>query len=130
MLSIAVTTFGQNNDQKNKLSFHSFSITLLEVYDGNNYTVGGGAITGDLSFASGKSIFTFSGSVGQSFYTLGFVFNAFQQLNILYGREFKLNDWFLLTLMLELGFYFIMNQEIGFFLIVPVQNISKKLEFH
>jgi len=90
IFSIGAITFGQNTDQKHKLSFRSFSITPIEVYFNSNS--GGGAITGDLSFSSGKNIFTFSGSIGEEFVIWG-TSDTFQQLNILYGREYKLNDW-------------------------------------
>ena len=83
-------TFAQNTTQKDKLSFHSFSITPLEVFF--NEFSGGAAISGDLSYAVNKNIFTFSATTGAEVAFWGRA-PSYNQLNILYGREFKIKKW-------------------------------------
>lgn len=81
---IGFMVFTQNKTQKDKLSFHSFSVTPLEVFFTDNS--GGLSITGELSYAINSSIFTFSATAGEelSFWGRGF---RYQQINMLYGRE-------------------------------------------
>jgi len=100
---ICIIGYAQNEANKDKLSYHSFSLTPLEVFFNNNS--GGLAITGDLSYAYYKNIFTFSASIGEelAFFGRG---NRFQQLNILYGREFKLKEWFFIDTHAGIGVFF------------------------
>ena len=85
--------FTQNSRQKDKLSFHSFSITPLETFFIKHS--GGASITGDVSYAYNRNIFTFSATVGEelSFWGRGF---RYQQISILYGRELGLSKRFFL----------------------------------
>ena len=90
MFMICVITFGQNTNQKSKFIFHSFSITPLEIFI-SKYS-GGAAISGDLSYSANKNIFTFSATTGADIAFYGRT-TSYNQLNILYGREFSLTKW-------------------------------------
>ncbi len=85
---IGFMAFTQNIIRKDKLSFHSFSITPLEVFFIDNS--GGVSITGELSYAFNKNIFTFSATAGEelSIWSRGF---RYQQISMLYGREIGLS---------------------------------------
>ena len=79
--------FSQDKTQKDKLSFNSFSITPLEVFFTNNS--GGVSITGEISYAYNKGIFTFSATAGEEFTIWGRGFR-YQQISMLYGSELSL----------------------------------------
>jgi hypothetical protein len=83
---VGTLSYAQSTTPPDKLSFHSFSITPLEVFFYKNS--GGLAITGELSYAISENIFTLSASFGEEFWG-----PEIQQFNILYGRELKLKDW-------------------------------------
>lgn len=92
---IGSMAFSQDAVKNNKLAFNSFSVTPLEVYF-TDYS-GGVAITGELGYKIGRNILTLSGSYGEEFVIWGNP-DTFQQLNILYGREFEiLNHFFIDT---------------------------------
>lgn len=84
-----VVTFAQNTTQKDKLSYHFFSLTPLEVFF-TDFS-GGLAITGELGYAVGQNLFIISGSIGEEYAIWGRG-HRFQQLNLLYGREFEIVD--------------------------------------
>jgi len=90
-------------ESKDKLSFHSFSITPLEIFFSDNS--GGFALSADLSYALRKNIFTFSGSIGEEFTIWGRA-KGFKQLNFMYGREFELIDWLFIDTHAGLGVLF------------------------
>lgn len=107
---ISAIAFAQNAINNDKLSYHSFSLTPLEVFLTDND--GGLAITGELSFSYRKNIFTFSASSGETlaFFGKG---DAFQQLNLLYGREFKLKKWFFIDTHAGIGLFFYNHNHSG-----------------
>ena len=111
----------QNTTQKDKLSFHSFSITPLEVFF-TDYS-GGGAITGDISFAANKNIFTFSATAGEELAIWGRG-DRFQQLNILYGRELKLKEWLFIDAHAGVGL-FLYNTHSSHFTEIGIPLITK-----
>jgi len=100
---MCIIVFAQNKAQKDKLSFHSFSITPIEVFF--NEFSGGVAITGDLSYAVNKNIFTFSATTGSEIAFFGRA-TSYNQLNILYGREFKLKKWLFVDTHAGIGLFF------------------------
>jgi hypothetical protein len=95
---ISAAVFAQNTIQKDKLKFHSFSITPLEVFLAENS--GGIAITGELSYAISQNIFTLSVFMGSEFWG-----PERQQFNVLYGRELKLRDWFFIDFSAGAGLF-------------------------
>jgi len=93
MFLIGLIAFAQDTVKNNKLTFNSFSITPLEVYF-TDYS-GGLALTAELGYRVNKNIFSLTGSVGEEFAIWGEP-DTYQQLNILYGREFEvLNSFFI-----------------------------------
>ena len=99
---ISVATLAQNTDQKDKLTFHSFSLTPLEVFF-TDYS-GGLAITGEISYAINKNVFSFSATTGEEIGIFGRG-NRFHELNILYGRELKLKEWFFIDMHAGAGLF-------------------------
>ena len=85
------TSFSQNESEKDKLIYHSFSITPLEGFF-SEY-VEGFAISSDLSYAYKRNIFTVAGTLSEEFNILGGGGDKFHQLNLLYGRQFGLFKW-------------------------------------
>lgn len=83
---ITAITFSQNTTKTDRLLFNSFSITPLEIFVTENNT--GASITGEISCAINNNVFTFSGTTGGTFSIWG-LGKEFNQLNILYGREFE-----------------------------------------
>jgi hypothetical protein len=100
---LCVTTFAQNTYKKDKLSFHSFSITPLEIFAGKHTE--GGAITGEISYALNKNIYTFSATTGSEIAIFGRA-TSYNQLNILYGREFKIKKWLFVDTHAGIGIFF------------------------
>jgi hypothetical protein len=100
---ISTMMFAQNTTRKDKLSFHSFSITPIEVFV-NKYS-GGAAITGEISYAFNKNIFTFSATTGAEIAIFGRA-PSYNQLNILYGREFKIKKWLFVDTHAGIGAFF------------------------
>jgi hypothetical protein len=93
----------QSAVKKDKLLFHSFSITPLEAFV-NKYS-GGIAISGDLSYALNKDIFTFSATTGAEIAIFGRA-PSYNQLNILYGREFEFTKWLFVDTHAGIGVFF------------------------
>ena len=103
-LTIAAFSYGQKMNQKEKLSFHSFSFTP-EIFFIDDFYAGGFGFTGDVSWVTKKDIFTFSVSVGEEFVIWGSA-DSFQQLNLLFGRELMLKEWFFIDAHAGVGFLF------------------------
>jgi hypothetical protein len=97
---IGMITYGQ----KQKLSFNSFSFTT-EMFFMDDFYAGGFGFTGDVSWNIEKHIFTFSAFAGAEYVIWGDA-DSFQQLNILYGRELKLKEWFFIDAHAGLGILF------------------------
>lgn len=108
-LLFAVTVYSQG------LKFNSFSISpFLGFYD--NYSpekrVGGFACNADISFAKNKNIFSVYVSAGIEF-KLNITIVApgggetdraeYDEINLLYGREFRITNWFKLETHAGLG---------------------------
>ncbi|WP_370476993.1 hypothetical protein [Tamlana flava] len=101
---IGMTSYSQNIDEENNLSFHSFSFAP-EIFFMDDFYTGGFSLSSELSWNSKKNIFTLSASIGEEFVLWGNADN-FQQLNVLYGREFKLNNWFFIDAHTGVGILF------------------------
>ena len=99
---ICASAHGQSSLDKGKLSFHSFSITPEAFYI--DYA-GGYALSGDLSYVIDKNIITFAATIGEE-YTIWGDTDNFQQLNILYGREFKIKEKFFIETHAGIGALF------------------------
>ena len=83
---ITTVSFSQSSTETDKLLFNSISITPLEIFIPENDF--GASITGEISFAVDKNIFAFSATTGGT-YSIWGSGKEFNQLNILYGREFE-----------------------------------------
>ncbi|MDC9724013.1 MAG: hypothetical protein PSN34_14750 [Urechidicola sp.] len=80
--------------QEDKLKFHSVSIAPANYYFDAH--VDGFAASIDVNFNKGKHIFKILGLVGDEVKTLTFgpgVRKNSYEINILYGRELKVNNW-------------------------------------
>ncbi len=108
---IGAVTFAQNTMQKDKLSYHSFSLTPLEIFF-TDYS-GGAAITAELSYGIDSHVFTLSASAGEEIgiFSRG---DRFQQLNILYGRELKLKEWLFIDIHGGAGLFLYNNNSTHF----------------
>ena len=99
--SFCLISFSQNNTSK-KLTYHSFSISPIEIYFDEN--TGGASISSDFSLSSNRNIYSISMvySEGISIFTRA---NRYFQLNALYGREHKIVRWFYIDTHAGLGLF-------------------------
>ena len=94
--------FSQTDLINEKLSYHSFSITPIEIFF-SRYA-DGIAISGDLSYSVKNNIISLSGTAGTQMTLFG-KDDSFNEQNILYGKEFKLTDWFLIETHAGIGLF-------------------------
>jgi len=87
IILISTMAMAQENVTSNGLEYNYFSITPIEVYENKNY--GGIAISSSIGFSIKDHLFSFNVSTGAEFVILGWG-STFYQINLLYGREFKL----------------------------------------
>ena len=124
MCSMSMYTMSQSENQSKDLTLKSFSFSP-EIFVFDEYS-GGFSVSGDLSFSSKKNIFTFSATVGEEYVVWGSADN-FQQINLLFGREFKLIKRFFIEGHTGIGFLFY-NTYNGHFSEIGVP-IALKLRF-
>jgi hypothetical protein len=104
MLFILMSTVcsSQENNKNNGLEYKSVSFTPLAIY--SDFETGGIAFSADVSFAYKKHIFTFETTTGAEF-TIFDTGDSFEQLSVLYGREFMLNKTVFIDTHLGLGYF-------------------------
>ena len=98
------TIFCESQDTivKENLRYHAFSISPLSIYFDSSTS--GFAFSADVSFSYKKNIFSMSFNAGQEYKILG-ASDSFEQINLLYGREFKLNKTIYFDVFGGLGYF-------------------------
>ena len=115
LLFCAVVSAQQNQEQENRLTYRSFSITPVSVFRsnfGSGFT--GGLFTADLTFQKNKHLFSAAASLGSELNILGGS-SSFSQYDLKYGRSFKLNRVMHVELHAGLGYFKFRNNSGGFF---------------
>ncbi len=102
MLTLSLA-YSQETNQTKLFRFKSASLTPLEIYF--DKSTGGLSFTGDVSYAYQEHIFTLSGTVGSELTFVGGVGDGFEQLNLLYGREFTLSKIVFIDVHGGLGYF-------------------------
>ncbi|MBT8274217.1 MAG: hypothetical protein KJO77_10445 [Bacteroidia bacterium] len=88
VISISMLSYGQEEKSSTRLEYEYFSITPVEVYYMKN--IGGVALTSTLGFTINEHLISLNASTGGEFVILG-TSSTFYQVNLVYGREFKLS---------------------------------------
>jgi len=97
-------------EETNKFQFHSASTSFVFYV---NQDSGGAIITTDLGFNSGKNIFKLMGSAGSEINILGGSGDTLNEINLLYGREWRLTSWLYTDTFIGAG-YFTYEDSSGF----------------
>lgn len=99
---MSVMGISQSDGKKEQFIFKSFSFSPSIYLDGNT---GGLVFSSDLSYAYNESIFSFSFINGGEVSILGSA-DYFMELNLFYGKEFKLSKKTLVEIHSGLGYFY------------------------
>lgn len=88
--------------QNNGLEYHSFSLTPFEVFGNEDFA--GLAATADLTFSSNGHLLSVNASTGAEIAIFGRA-RSYTQLNLLYGREIEVENWFFIDVHAGAGLF-------------------------
>jgi len=106
-----------NNTSKFKL--HSTSLSIGAYGDQNS---GGLYISGDVGFSAKKHIFKVSALAASEFTIFGTSGEQFNEIDLLYGREWTLSNWFFIDTFAGVGYFTIRDRD--------QDNFEKKFRKH
>lgn len=96
------SAFAQEEEEAEKLSYHSFSVSPVGFYIGENT---GFAFNADVSFASGLNIFSLGFGAASEITIMGSKNSDYYQANLLYGRAFQIAKWMACDLYVGIGYF-------------------------